>query len=214
MKFISAKVKKIPLVTVPRLSVYYRALLGYSGYNFISSAQLAELTGVTAAQVRKDFAYFGQFGTPGKGYQAEELKRTILKILGTDKQWNVVLVGAGNLGSALLSYKGFGRLGFKIKCAFDNDPHKIGKDFGGIAVQDTKRLKTSLKKEDVRIAIVTVPQDAAQKVVDTLIRVGVRAILNFAPTRLYAPKDVQILNIDLPIEMERLAYFLTHQKRF
>lgn len=201
--------EKIPLVVVPRLSLYYRMLLESRNSDFISSEELAKLTGFTASQIRKDLAYFGQFGTPSKGYQVDELKRMILKILGTDKQWDVALVGVGNLGSALLAYKGFGRLGFKIKCAFDNDLRKIGKNLEGVAVQDITELQAALKKENIRMAIVAVPQDAAQETVNSLVKSGVRAILNFSPLRPQAPEGVEILNIDLSVELERLAYFLT-----
>ncbi len=201
--------EKIPLVVIPRLSVYYRILLEYSGADFISSDEIAEISGFNAAQVRKDLAYFGQFGTPSKGYQVEELKHALLKILGTDKQWNAALVGVGNLGSALLAYKGFGRSGFKIRCAFDSDLRKIGKSLEGITVQDITELAQAVKNENIQIAIVAVSQDAAQGVVDILVKAGVRAILNFAPTRPQVPKNVHILNIDLSIELERLAYFLS-----
>lgn len=204
--------EKIPLVVIPRLSLYYRVLFGFYSSDFISSEEIAQLTGFSASQIRKDLAYFGQFGIPSKGYQVDELKRTILKILGTDKQWDVVLVGVGNLGSALLTYRGFGRLGFKIKCAFDNDLRKIGKNLEGVVVQDITELGTTLKKENIRMAIVAVPQDAACEVVNSLVKAGVRAILNFAPLRLQAQAGVEILNVDLSVELEKLAYFLTASK--
>lgn len=201
--------EKIPAVVIPRLSLYYRVLLDSRRPDFISSEEIAELSGFTAAQVRKDLAYFGQFGTPSKGYPVEELRQAIVKILGTDKEWNVALVGVGNLGSALLSYKGFGRLGFKIRCAFDNDLRKIGKNLEGITVQDISELASALKKENIRIAIMTVPAEAAQAVVDVLVKAGVGAILNFAPVRVASPIGVEVLNIDLSIELEKLAYFLS-----
>lgn len=201
--------ERIPSVVIPRLSVYYRILLESRHSDFISSEEIAQFTGFSAAQVRKDLSLFGQFGTPGKGYPVEELKQAILKILGTDKEWNVVLVGVGNLGSALLAYKGFGRLGFKIKCAFDSDLRKIGKNLEGITVQDISELASTLKRENIHIAIVAVPVAAAQQVVDILVEAGIRAILNFAPLRPHVPKDVEILNIDLSIELERLTYYVT-----
>lgn len=203
---------KIPSAVIPRLSLYYRALIESGSSDFVSSEEIAGLTGFTAAQVRKDLAYFGQFGTPSRGYQVDELKHTILRILGTDREWNVALVGVGNLGSALLAYKGFGRLRFKIKCAFDNDLRKIGKNLEGVIVQDITELEATLKKENIRMAIVAVTQDAAQRVVDALVKAGVRAILNFAPLRPQVPEGVQILNIDLSIELEKLAYFLSALK--
>lgn len=201
--------EKIPSVVIPRLSVYYRLLLESRRSDFISSEEIAKLSGFTAAQVRKDLSFFGQFGTPGKGYPIEELKQAILKILGTDKEWRVALVGVGNLGSALLAYKGFSRLGFKIKCAFDNDLRKIGKNLEEVVVQDITELEPTLKKENIHIAIVAVPVEAAQQVVDTLVKAGVKAVLNFAPTRPQVPEGVELLNIDLSIELERLAYYVT-----
>lgn len=204
--------QKIPALAIPRLSLYYRALLESRGSDFISSEELSQLTNFTAAQVRRDLAYFGQFGTPGKGYEIEALKKAILKILGTDREWSVALVGVGNLGSALLSYKGFGQQGFKIKCAFDNDLRKIGKNLEGVIIQDITELAQTLKKDGIRLGVVTVPQAAAQNVVDTLIKGGVKAILNFAPLRPQVPKSVELLNIDLSIELERLAYFLARAK--
>lgn len=203
---------RAPLVTIPRLSLYYRVLIDYSdsGLSLISSYRIAQLAGFTDAQVRKDLAYFGQFGAPGKGYQVDVLKKAIIKILGTDKQWPVVLIGAGNLGSALLSYKGFSKHGFKIVAAFDADSRKIGKSMGGVMVRDISQLEKEIKLKEVAMAIITAPQDVAPELVDRLIKAGIKAILNFAPIRLRAPEGVEILNIDLSIELERLAYFLTH----
>lgn len=205
--------KKIPDPAIPRLSLYYRALLESRKTDVISSEELANLTGVTAAQVRKDLTYFGQFGTPGRGYPADKLRSHILKILGTDKCWDVVLVGAGNLGSAFLSYNGFKKQGFNIIFAFDNDVHKVGKTFKGIKVQGINELQDTIKEKNIKMAIVTVPADSAQGVVDMLVKAGVKAILNFTPIRPQAPDRVQVSNIDLSIELERLAYFLTKNRK-
>jgi redox-sensing transcriptional repressor len=201
--------RKIPVLAISRLSLYYRALLESRKTDIISSLELANLTGVTAAQVRRDLTYFGQFGTPGKGYQVNELRTHILKILGTDKCWNVALVGVGNLGSAFLSYNGFRKQGFNIICAFDNDVHKIGKVFQGVKIQNISELQDAIKQKDVKMAIVAVLTDSVQEVVNMLVKAGVRAILNFAPIRPQVPDSVQLLNIDLSIELERLAHFLT-----
>lgn len=200
---------KVPQAAVPRLSLYYRALLESRGKDYISSEELSKLTNFTAAQVRRDLTYFGQFGTPGKGYAIEGLKKAIISILGTDKNWDVALVGVGNLGTALLSYKGFEQQGFKIVCAFDSDLRKIGKTFEGIKIQDTAELEAEIKAKNIHIAIVATSADGAQKVVDILTGSGVKAILNFAPIRPHVPVSVNLLNIDLSIELERLAYFLT-----
>lgn len=210
---IKMKNKKAPVVTIPRLSFYYRALMEKSDTQFVSSQELAELTGTSAAQVRKDFAYFGQFGAAGKGYRVDFLKNSITRILGVDKKWPVALVGVGNLGSALLSYKGFLRQGFHVVAAFDSDEEKIGRELAGVIVQNIDALKDEIKLKKIKIAVVTVPQQAAQDVIDKLVRSGIKAILNFAPVRPRAPKSVEVHNIDLSIELERLAYFLSNSPR-
>lgn len=201
--------KKVPEPAIPRLSLYYRALLESTKTDTVSSEELATLTGVTAAQLRRDLTYFGQFGTPGKGYKVNELRAQILKILGTDKCWNVALIGVGNLGSAFLSYNGFRKQGFNITCVFDSNMHKIGEVFDGVKIQDISELQDVIKEKDVKMAILAVPAGSAQGVVDTLVKAGVKAILNFAPTRPQVPDYVQLLNVDLTIELERLAHFLT-----
>ncbi len=199
--------RRIPQVVIPRLSLYYRAILE-QGKEFISSEELAGLTQFKPAQVRRDIAYFGQFGTTGIGYNSTVLKNTIMKILGLDREWKVMLVGVGNLGSALLSYKGFIRQGFKISYAFDKDPRRIGRQINSIIIKDIKDLPKTIKRHNIKIAIVTVPSQAAQEVANKLINCGVKAILNFAPIKLRVPKNVVVLNIDLSIELEKLAYFL------
>jgi len=203
------KEDKIPSVTIPRLSLYHRVLLKSRKTDIISSKELANLTGVTATQVRRDLTYFGQFGTPGRGYQVNKLRTHILRILGTDRCWNVALVGVGNLGAAFLSYNGFRKRGFNITCAFDSDICKIKKTFENIKIQNISELQDTIKEKGVKMAIVAVPADSAQEVVDILAKIGVKAILNFAPMRPQVPDHVGILNIDLSIELERLAYFLT-----
>lgn len=203
------KKKKAPVATIPRLSFYYRALMEKNDTQLVSSQELAKLTGASAAQVRKDLAYFGQFGAAGKGYRVDFLKKSITRILGVDKNWPVALVGIGNLGSALLSYKGFPTQGFKITAAFDNDGQKVGKNYAGIVIQDIETLESEIRLKKIRMAIVTVPQQAAQGVIDKLLKSGIKAILNFAPIRPDAPKSVEVHNIDLSIELERLAYFLS-----
>lgn len=205
--------KKIPSIVVPRLSLYSRVLFESRGADFISSEELAKLTGLNAAIVRKDLTYFGQFGIPGKGYQVENLKQKILDILGINKKWNVALAGVGNLGSALLSYRGFDRHGFIISCAFDNDLRKIGKNLEGVLIQDISELPRVIKENDIKMAIAAVPAEVAQEVINFLIKAGVRAILNFAPIRpKVSSKNAQVLNIDLSIELGRLAFFLSSKK--
>lgn len=203
----------IPNITIRRLSLYYRALLESRKKDVISSNELSKFTGFGAAQIRRDLAYFGQFGVPGKGYDIEVLKREILRILGIDKEWRVALVGVGNLGSALLSYKGFREQGFNIVAAFDADVRKIGKTLETITIQDISELRETIKKLSIKMAIVTVPGTFAQSVINSLVKSGVKAILNFAPIRPNVPKNVELLNIDLSIELERLAYFLARSIR-
>jgi redox-sensing transcriptional repressor len=204
---------RIPAIAVRRLSLYYRALLESRKKDVISSNELSKLTGFGAAQIRRDLAYFGQFGVPGKGYGIELLKKEILKILGIDKEWRVALVGVGNLGSALLSYKGFREQGFSIIAAFDDDVRKIRKTLENIVIQDISEIKDAIKKLSIKVAIVTVPANKAQEVITLLVRCGVNAILNFAPIRPNVPKKVELLNIDLSIELERLAYFLARNTK-
>lgn len=199
---------KIPRAVIPRLSVYYRTITAYTGSGIISSKKLSELTGFTAAQIRKDLAYFGQFGTPGRGYMVSELKKEIFKILGIDKLWNVALVGIGNLGTALLSYRGFKEQGFHIVAAFDNDPSKIGRKIAGIKIENIKDIRVVANKKQIKMAIVAVPGEGAQNIIKDLIKAGVKAILNFAPVRPSVPASIELLNIDLSIELEKLAHFL------
>jgi len=207
---------KIPSLSIPRISLYYRALLSTKNASVISSQELSSLTGCSAAQIRKDLAYFGQFGTRGRGYIIEELKEQLRKILGIDRDWAVALVGVGYLGSALLAYKGFKGQGFNIKYAFDNDKRKIDKVRQGIKIRDIKDLKKIVSANKLSMAVVAVPHESAQDVIDNLVSSGIKAILNFAPIRPRAsrgPKDVEILNIDLSMELERLTYFLAEKSR-
>jgi len=203
---------KIPSSSIPRISIYYRTLLSLPEQGIVSSEEISSLTGCNAAQIRKDLAYFGQFGKRGQGYSVNTLTRELKKILGIGKNWNVALVGAGNLGSALLAYKGFYKQGFNIKKVFDNDKNKIGKSQQGAKVIDIKNLKRVLKSDKIDMVIVAVPHDAAQGIINDVISVGVRAVLNFAPIVPKTPKWVEVLNIDLSIELEQLAYFLQKDK--
>ncbi len=200
--------ENVPRSAIPRLSVYYRVLLSYRHEDIISSNTLSELTGFTAAQIRRDLAYFGQFGTRGRGYLVSGLKKRILEILGIDKLWNVALVGAGNLGTALLSYKGFKEQGFIIVAAFDNNPKKVGRRFGNIFIQDIGGMRQTIRAKRIEMAIVAVPAGSADRLINLLIGAGVKAILNFAPIRPKVPASVELINIDLSIELEKLAHFL------
>ena len=198
--------------TVHRLSKYYRtlALFNDQSVKTISSDLLASHNGVTAAQVRKDLSCFGAFGRRGLGYTVLDLKRNIGQIMGLGKTWKVALVGVGNVGRALMEYDQFHLHGFPIKLAFDADPTKIGKEFHGIPVRDVANLEAEVKREKVEIAVVAVPMNYAQNVVDRLVAGGIKAILNFAPINLTVPPGVFIRHENMAIEIEALAFALTN----
>ncbi len=198
----------IPNPAVRRLSLYLRQLEAFKRNNraTISSKQLGESLGLTDAQVRKDLAYFGQFGHPGIGYQVDDLIVRVKKILGTDKTWPVLLVGAGNLGRALLAYRGFDAKGFKLVAVFDNDASKIGKKFGPFVVQPLAELQQTVRSKGIRLAMMAVPADVAQAVADELIEAGVRGLLNFAPVSLTVPPDIAINAVDLAVSLEQLSF--------
>jgi redox-sensing transcriptional repressor len=167
---------------------------------------LGKRLGVTDAQVRKDLAYFGQFGYPGIGYRCGELVEQIRRILGTTASWSVVLVGVGNLGHALLRYRGFAEQGFRIVAALDVDPLKVGQEIASIRVQPFDRLADVLREHDVRIAILAVPSSQAQRVAQQLVDAGIVGILNFAPVTLTLPEEVAVAGVDLAIELEQLVF--------
>jgi redox-sensing transcriptional repressor len=181
------------------------------GYETISSKELAKREKLTPAQVRKDLSFFGSFGTRGLGYPVKELKQQIAEILGLNRLWNVAMVGVGNVGSALVSYKEFARQGFIIKLLFDNDQRKIGSNHKGIIISDIAGMKQLLKENDISIVILTVPASAAQRVCDDIVEAGVRAILNFAPVSLKVPDEVILLNENMAIELEHLSFSLTNR---
>lgn len=208
--------KKIPETTIRRLSLYFRQLsfLEKSGIVSISSSGLSQRLGFTDAQIRRDFSYFGQFGQSGIGYPVSELKKVIAKILGLDhKIWNVALVGVGNLGCALLAYKGFKEQGFFIKAAFDSNPRKIGRSFRGIKIGSLKKISSLIKERDITIGIIAVPSEAAQEVANILSRSGIRGIINFAPVRINVPSRIIVRNVDLSMELENISYFLATKRK-
>ena len=202
-------------MTVRRLSVYTRCLqqLEEDGVKTVSSQELAERFNLNSAQVRKDLAYFGEFGVRGIGYYVVGLKAELQKILGLDHEWAVALVGFGNLGSALFHYKGFSRQGFRIAAIFETDPAKIGRDVGGAPVLSSADLAREVRARGIQIAIVAVPPEAAQTVIDQLADGGIKAILNFAPSRLRAPRDTRLKHVDLSIELETLSFYLAKSGR-
>lgn len=202
--------KRVPDVTIERLAIYSRVLweLEREGRETVSSRALAEHTPYGAAQIRRDFAWFGQFGTRGKGYHIPTLRRHLDLILGVHVPRRVGLVGVGNLGSALLGYSGFREHNFEIVAAFDVDPLRVGTLFKGVLVYHVNELSPIVRRERIEIGIIAVPASTAQEVCDMLIRAGVKAILNFAPTQLTVPADVRLRNVDLSVELEYLSYYL------
>ena len=198
----------IPNPAVRRLSLYLRQLEAFKRKDrrTISSKQLGESLNLTDAQVRKDLAYFGQFGHPGIGYRVDELIAKVKQILGTDKTWNVLLVGAGNLGRALMSYRGFDAKGFRLVAVFDNDPAKTGKKHGNFTVQPLTELAETIRRQNIRLAILAVPADVAQDVADQLVGAGIRGLLNFAPVSLNVPQDVALNAVDLAVQLEQISF--------
>jgi redox-sensing transcriptional repressor len=198
----------IPNPAVRRLSLYLRQLESFKkkGRRTISSKQLGESLRLTDAQVRKDLAYFGQFGHPGIGYRVEDLIGQVKKILGTDKTWNVLLVGAGNLGRALMAYRGFDAKGFRLVAVFDSDPSKVGKKQQQFLIQPLSDLQSTIQREQIRLGIMAVPADFAQDVADQLIAAGIRGLLNFAPVSITVPSNIALNAVDLAVQLEQLSF--------
>jgi redox-sensing transcriptional repressor len=200
--------KLAPKAVVGRVSLYLRQLETFQrqGHATISSSQLGAALAIKNAQVRKDLAFFGQFGYPGIGYRIEELIGALRHILGIDRDWPLALVGLGNLGRALLKYRGFRSRGFHIVALFENDPQKIGQVHDGMTVEPIEALARTVPARNISLAILSVPADAAQRVADQMVACGIRAILNFAPIPLVVPPDVNVVGVDLSIQLEHLAY--------
>jgi len=207
------KHRRIPEETVRRLSLYLRTLrfMENKGVRVISSERLTKHLNITGAQARKDLTYFGSFGQPGVGYNVHRLRKKIEEILGLDHNWNVVLVGCGKLGAALLAYPGFRRFGFRILAAFDNNPAKIGQKIGDVPVIADHKMERFIRKNGVKVAIVTVPAEAAQEIARRLVENGISAILNFAPRYLAIPEKIQIKSVDMAMELENLVYYLKNK---
>lgn len=202
--------KKISESTVRRLSLYLRSLREAveGSAETISSEELADRGGTTAAQVRKDLSMFGSFGKRGMGYPTAELTRAIEEILGLHRRWRVAVIGAGKIGSALVAYRNFHSRGFEIVAVFDTDPAKVGAVWGGQRIQPDEALERVVSEREIDIAIIAVPGTAAQSVADRVVASGVRALLNFAPVRLRVPEDVALRNVDMVLELEQLTYAL------
>jgi redox-sensing transcriptional repressor len=206
------KTEKISELTTNRLSVYLRCLnlLAAAGIKTVSSQALAEQFHLNSAQIRKDLAYFGEFGVRGVGYFVEELREHITKILGLDMAHRVGIVGAGNLGTALANYNGFTQSNFTVVALFDNDRKKIGRRVGEaeIEVHDVKKIERVVRDEAIDVAVIAVPARIAQQVLNQIMSAGIKAVLNFAPARLTVRRGVKVKTVDLTISLESLSYFL------
>jgi redox-sensing transcriptional repressor len=206
-------VKRIADSTVRRLSAYLRFLEDFEsrGLSTISSDELARRGGTTSAQVRKDLSFFGSFGKRGLGYSVPELAGRLREILGLGRQWKVIIIGAGKIGAALAQYKGFKQRGFNILAVYDSNPDKVGRPLEGIPVRDIAQLDKDVGRDSPDIAVVTVPSENAQAVVDRIVRSGIKAILNFAPTQLQVPTDVTVKTVNMAMELESLSFALTNR---
>jgi redox-sensing transcriptional repressor len=205
--------RKIADSTVRRLAIYLRFLEEFEeqGADTLSSDALANRAGTTSAQVRKDLSFFGSFGKRGLGYDVHALAGELREILGLNRRYRVILVGAGRLASALVQYSGFSARGFDIVAVVEKDPRKIGETWGNVVVQDVARLEAVVREEDVDLAVLVTPADPAQALVDRLVGAGVAAILNFAPVQLHVPEGVEVKNVNLAVELETLSYAIAHR---
>ena len=203
--------EQVSELTTNRLSVYLRCLnvLEQAGVRTISSQALAEQFHLNAAQIRKDLAYFGEFGVRGVGYYVRDLKRHLRQILGLDRKLRVAIIGAGNLGLALADYPGFGQEGFEIAALFDSQKEKVGQQSrGGVPIHDIHDLKKIARKDSIRIAVIAVPAASAQQVLQLVVSAGIKAVLNFSPGNLQIPPDVKLKSVDLTVSLESLSFFL------
>jgi len=205
----------VPKAVVNRLSLYLRELrhlLG-AGKTTVSSSELGSLLGFTDAQVRKDLAYFGHFGHPGIGYRCEELINAIRSILGTDQEWTVAMVGIGNLGRALLGYRGFVDQGFHVVAAFDSNPEKLNGQIEEVPVYHIGRLAEVVRQHNIRLGLICVPAATAQNVADRLVEAGVAGIVNFAPVTLSLPEEISSVSVDLSTELEQLSFSVANREQ-
>jgi redox-sensing transcriptional repressor len=202
--------EKIPDIIIGRLPVYLRALQGLAdkGIQTTSSQELGEIVGISAAQIRKDISQFGEFGKQGTGYSIPFLIERLRDILKVDRGWDVIIVGMGDMGHALARYNGFTNRGFHISMVFDNDPKKIGQKVGEFEILDTAVMAEKIKQHKIKIAMLTVPAPAAQEIADQLVKAGVKAILNYAPTSLNVSDGVHVQYIDPITHLQRMTYYL------
>lgn len=204
---------RLSRASVGRFSLYLRHLetLLRDDIQKVSSSQLGEALGITDAQVRKDLAYLGSLGHPGVGYVTVELITAIRHLLGVDRRWSVALVGVGNLGRALLGYRGFADRGFRVVALIDTDPTKVGTRLNGLTIHGTDAIERVVATTGAELGLLAVPSEAAQDVADALVAAGIRGILNFAPVLLRVPPEVRLVSVDLTVQLEQLAFLVqTH----
>lgn len=201
---------RIPDIIIGRLPVYLRALqqLSEKGILTTSSQELGEIIGISAAQIRKDISQFGEFGKQGTGYSIPFLIERLRDILKVDRVWEVIIVGMGDIGHALARYNGFANRGFHISMVFDNDPEKIGQKVGEYEVHDTATLPEKVKQNKIKIAMLAAPAASAQEITDLLVKAGIKAIVNYAPTSLNVPSGVRVQYIDPVTHLQRMTYYL------
>ena len=204
---------KISVAVIKRLPKYYRylELIGDKGIIRVSSQELSKITGLTASQIRQDLNHFGAFGQQGYGYNVEELKIELEKIMGVDKPYNVVIIGFGNIGSALLNYSGFKKKGFKVVGIFDNSPEIIGNKANDVVIKDVSELEEVVTRE---IAILAIPAIPAQEITDKLVACGIKGIWNFAPIDLKLPRNVVLENVHLDGSLLTLTYYMNSLKDY
>jgi redox-sensing transcriptional repressor len=202
--------EKIPDIIIGRLPVYLRALqhMADHGAKTTSSQELGEHVGISAAQIRKDISQFGEFGKQGTGYSIQFLIDKLREILKVNRIWDVVIVGAGDMGTALANYQGFSNRGFRVVAIFDNNREKVGRKIGNFTIEDSEKMVERIKTAGIKIAMLTVPAAAAQEVADKLVQAGVKAILNYAPITLNVPHNVKIQYIDPSTHLQRMTYYL------
>ncbi len=200
----------IPDIVIGRLPIYLRALtqLVQQGHEITSSHELGQRLGISSAQIRKDLSHFGEFGKQGTGYHISHLQAQLKQILQVNREWPVIVVGAGDLGRAIAHYGGFVERGFRVVAIFDNDPEKIGTGTSDLKVRSTAEMPEFIRQRNIKIATVAIPASHAQEVADTLVEAGVRAILNYAPTTLSVPDDVHVQYIDPVTNLQRMTYYL------
>jgi redox-sensing transcriptional repressor len=202
-----------PDIVIGRLPIYLRALdsIAKEGAELTSSYELGERLGISSAQIRKDLAWFGDFGKQGTGYQIQYLMEQLRHILKLHREWDVVIIGAGHMGQALANYRGFGEHGFRIMGIFDSDPNKIGMYLNNLTVQDTRLAADFVRQQRIKMAMLAIPAEVAQNIADQLVAAGVQAILNYAPINLNVPPQVQVQNIDPVGKLQHMTYYINEE---